>query len=177
MLNDRLTELFELQHDLQTETYGFNFQQMRVGDRIRYIKDMHTAIVLELSEVMNETAWKPWAHQPPHARWVNRDEYVGELVDVLHFFINMLLVLGDDPKELAIEVYDRYLRKHNINRQRQEDGYDGVSTKCSSCHRALDDPGVSCWRRGDQGFCAALNEDINYLTKSTLPAVRDTVEP
>lgn len=177
MASDRLIELFELQHDLQTETYGYNFQQMTPVERVQYVKDMKLALEAELQEVLDETTWKPWVHVPLRgSRWVNRDAYVGELVDVLHFFINMLLVLGDDPKELAIEVADRYLRKHDINRQRQENGYDGVSMKCHSCGRALDDPGVGCWRRGDQGFCAALNEDINYI-KSTSPAVRDTVEP
>lgn len=239
--SDRFIELFELQHNLQTETYGFNFQQMLASDRIQYVKDMKLALEAELQEALNETQWRPWTK--PRGSWVNRDAYIGEMVDVLHFFINMLLVLGDDPKNLAIEVANRYLRKHDVNKQRQVDGYDGVSTKCPRCKRALDDPAVGCnttkmdncpepvldgfcevennhyywintigdtgkldkrmtiqWtlcggcgrgihasnrypdgkictRTGDQGFCSVLNADVNYLTRSTLPTVRDTVEP
>ena len=30
------------------------------------------------------------------------------------------------------------------NAKRQEEGYDGVSTKCPGCHRALDDDAVLC---------------------------------
>lgn len=139
---DSFIELFKLQHDLQTETYGYNFQRMTPTERIRYIKDMKLALDAELQEALDETAWKPWARHPD--RWINRDAYVGEMVDVLHFFINMLLVLGDDPQDLAIEVTRRYHDKHDVNQQRQVDGYDGVSTKCPRCKRALDDPAVMC---------------------------------
>lgn len=177
---DAFTELFELQHDLQTEAFGYNFQRMLPAERIQYVKDMKLALSAELQEALDETAWKPWAAQPPHARWVNRDAYVGELVDVLHFLVNMLLVLGDDPRDLAVEVFTRYQVKHNINRKRQAEGYDGVSTKCGHCRRALDDPGITCWRRGDQGWCGwgengIKGVDVNYLAKSTLPSRRDTV--
>lgn len=142
MLTDRLIELFELQYDLQTETYGHNFQRMLATERVQYVKDMKLALDAELQEALDETAWKPWVQ--PRGKWVNRDAYVGEMVDALHFFINMLLVLGDDPADLATEVADRYAQKHRINRQRQADGYDGKSTKCPICKRALDDPAVNC---------------------------------
>lgn len=176
MLTDRLTELFELQYDLQTEVYGHNFQRMLPADRIQYVKDMKLALAAELQEALDETAWKPWTANRTVPNWVNRDAYVGEMVDVLHFFINMLLVLGDDPADLAAEIVDRYALKHRINKQRQADGYDGVSTKCGGCGRALDDTAVMCYRRGDQGFCMQTNSDINYITTSTLPSRRDTVE-
>lgn len=176
MLTDRLIELFELQHDLQTEVYGYNFQRMLPTDRIQYVKDMKLALDAELQEALDETAWKPWTANRTVPNWVSRDAYVGEMVDVLHFFINMLLVLGDDPRDLAIEVANRYLQKHDVNKQRQADGYDGKSTKCGGCGRALDDAAVMCMRSGDQGFCVQTNSDINYVTTSTLPSRRDTVE-
>lgn len=179
--------MLQLQERLQTETYGHNFQCMTAQDRIGYIKDMKLALESELQEALDETAWKPWARHPD--RWVNRDAYVGELVDVFHFLMNMLLVLGDTPEDLATEVFTRYCLKNKINDQRQRDGYDGVSTKCAGCTRALDDPAVSCWRRGDQGFCAAVDADINYLddgsafqTRRPITSIksispRDTVTP
>lgn len=137
---DRLTQLFELQHDLQTETYGHNFQRMKLGNRLQYIKDTKLALDAELHEALNETGWKPWATR----KFINRDAYVGELVDVLHFYVNLLLALGDDPADLATEVFTRYCLKNRVNADRQLSGYDGVSTKCPICKRALDDPAVEC---------------------------------
>lgn len=156
---DNFARMLELQSQLQTETYGYNFQRMLTADRVRYIKEMKLALDAELQEALDETSWKTWITR----NYINRDAYVGELVDALHFFMNMLLVLGDDPADLASEVFTRYCLKHRVNAQRQLDGYDGVSTKCNQCHRALDDPAVACWRRGDQGYCAAASVDINYL--------------
>jgi hypothetical protein len=144
---DRFEELFRLQHDLQVESFGYNFQRMLPADRILYIKEMYIGAGRELGEALDETGWKSWAT----SRHINRDAYVGELVDVLHFWINMLLVLGDDPEELAREVFARYGVKKYINAARQADGYDGVSTKCPQCHRALDDPAVTCSTR----YCGA----------------------
>jgi len=137
---DRFEELFRLQHDLQTESFGRNFQRMLAAERVVYIREMQQAAIMELCEALDEVGWKSWAT----SRHIERDAYVGELVDVLHFWINMLLALGDDPIELAREVFARYETKGRLNAKRQADGYDGVSSKCPWCHRALDDPAVTC---------------------------------
>lgn len=159
-----LAQLFRLQHDLQTQSFNVNFQRMLPRDRIQYIKDMKLALDAELQEALDETSWKPWATRDS----IHRDAYVGELVDALHFLMNMFLVLGDDPAALAAEVFSRYCIKNRINARRQEEGYDGVSTKCGGCRRALDDPAVACSRRGDQGFCARDGVDVNYISDSVI---------
>ena len=151
--------MMQLQEQLQVDSFGYNFQRMLPGDRVRYVKDMKLALEAELQEALDETGWKPWATR----RDINRDAYLAELVDVLHFLMNMILVLGDDPSELAEEVFTLYCRKNKINERRQREGYDGVSTKCGGCGRALDDPAVSCSRSGDQGFCADRNAEVNYV--------------
>jgi hypothetical protein len=164
---DKLEHLIRLQRDLQTRTFGFDFATMTPDERIRYIRDQHQAIVVELVEALDEVEWKPWAQpvSPAHGRRINRDAFVGELIDVLHFWVNMVLAVSGDatPTEVADEVFTRYALKHRVNVQRQADGYDGSSTKCHSCKRALDDPAVACWRRGDQGFCSQENVDVNYV--------------
>lgn len=169
MSTDNFTELFRLQHDLQTETYGHNFQAMLASERIQFVKNMKLALEAELQEALDETQWKPWVK--PRGSWINRDAYVGEMVDVLHFFVNMLLVLGDDPRDLAVEVFQRYRRKHAVNRQRQVDGYDGVSTKCPVCRRALDDSAVTCNTTNIDiypepvlsGYCAVENKHYYWI--------------
>ena len=157
---DIFEKMMTLQEQLQVESFGYNFQRMLPAERVQYVKDMKLAIESELQEALDETGWKPWATR----RDINRDAYLAELVDVLHFLMNMMLVLGDDPAELAREVFTLYCRKNKINERRQREGYDGVSTKCGHCARALDDPAVGCWKKGDQGYCARDNVDINYLS-------------
>lgn len=159
-----LERMLELQSQLQTETYGHNFQRMLPADRVQYIKESKLALQAELQEALDETGWKSWAT----SRHVNRDAYFGELVDAFHFFMNMLLVLGDDPRDVASELFTRYCLKNRVNAERQEAGYDGVSTKCPSCKRALDDAAVACWRRGDQGWCARDDVDVNYISTVSL---------
>jgi hypothetical protein len=176
-VRDRLAQLLTLQHDLQVETYGYNFQRMSAEDRVRYIKDMQLALQSELQEALNEVGWKPWVTN----RQINREAYLGELVDALHFLLNLTLIFGDDPVELADELFERYTLKRSVNARRQAEGYDGVSTKCPRCRRALDDPAVACTVYSDTvnlngdaaargGFCAVAGVWV-------APAPRDTVAP
>lgn len=159
-MSDRLSKMFELQHELQVQSYGVMPRRMTRDERIQYVKDMTLAAVHELGEALDETDWKPWSVS---SRGINVDAYVGELVDVWHFLMNLMLAAGYEPAVAADKLYEGYLVKRGINRQRQLDGYDGVSTKCVGCGRALDDPAVACWRRGDQAYCAEAEADINLI--------------
>lgn len=136
---DKLEEIFKLQTEFQ-ESLGFYFDDgsMSSPERVEYIRDMVLASLDELHEALHEVSWKPWAN----SLFINRDALAGELVDVLHFFVNLCLVIGLSPSEL----HARYTAKREINLNRQAAGYDGVSTKCSRCKRALDDPEVQCTR-------------------------------
>lgn len=157
---DLFVRMLQLQERLQAESYSYNFQRMRSPDRVEYIKNMKLALEAELQEALDETGWKPWATR----REINREAYLAELVDVWHFLMNMFLVLGDTPEELADEIFTVYCRKNKINERRQREGYDGVSTKCGHCARALDDPAVGCWKENDQGYCDRDDVNINYLS-------------
>lgn len=103
--------------------------------KMQYIRDMVLAATDELHEALGETGWKPWAS----SNHVNRNAYVGELVDAWHFFMNLLLIENISWEEFSI----RYAEKHGINQQRQVDGYTGLN-KCISCGRALDDEFTEC---------------------------------
>lgn len=96
-----------------------------------------TALTDELHELLGEIGWKPWAK----SRHINLEAARGEAIDAMHFLANIFLVLGLDDAE---EVMRRYHAKHKKNAARQEAGYDGVSTKCPGCKRALDDDAVEC---------------------------------
>jgi len=105
-----------------------------------------TALEDEAHELLGEIGWKPWAK----SRHINLEAARGEFIDMLHFMGNIALVLGLDD---AAEVMRRYHAKHEKNAKRQEEGYDGVSTKCPGCNRALDDDAVICAENeGDPGL-------------------------
>jgi len=130
---DKLAEIFNLQRELQTSSYGYDPAEMQGEERTTFIMWNVVALTDELHEALAEVGWKPWAT----SRHVNEEALKGELVDALHFFINLCLVSGMDVDEL----HARYLEKRNRNAKRQAEGYDGVTGKCPICKRALDDVG------------------------------------
>lgn len=103
---------------------------------IQYIKDMVLALENETHEMLQEIGWKPWAT----SRHINIEGMKSELVDMFQFFMNLCFAGGMDSEELII----RHENKLQINYQRADSDYDGVSTKCRWCGRALDDKYVSC---------------------------------
>lgn len=134
---DRLGEMFELQGDLQRKAYGAHPADIESDEeKIQFIKDMHTAIGSELQEMLDEIGWKPWAT----SKHINIEAGQGELVDAFHFFMNLCMAFGMTPEIL----FEKYKAKRLKNIKRQEDGYDGVATKCPGCGRALDDDAVTC---------------------------------
>lgn len=104
---------------------------------IEFLQWNNKAIIHEIVEEESETGWKPWAT----SRHVNLEAARGEWIDQFHFFLNKALALGMDEKMIR-ELYDA---KHAKNEKRQVEGYDGVSTKCPGCGRALDDSAVRCY--------------------------------
>lgn len=103
---------------------------------IKFLQWNNKAIIHEIVEEEAETGWKPWAK----SRHVNLESMKGEWIDQFHFFLNKALAMGMDAEEIQ-RLYDG---KHAKNAKRQEEGYDGVSTKCPGCGRALDDEAVLC---------------------------------
>lgn len=147
-MNGKLfNEWLEETRQLQIEAYGRDPGTLEGDERIEFIRWNVLAATAELVEMLDETGWKPWAT----SRHVNEDAAIGEAVDVLHFVANLLLAFRCSDAELD----DRYVTKMDINRARMSSGkYDGVSGKCPTCRRALDDPTVRCVVRNDYVFCA-----------------------
>lgn len=126
----------EAQLALQTNSFGKDPRILNNDEKLEWVRWNVLALEDELHELLAETGWKPWAS----SRHVNREAYIGELVDAFHFMMNLMLIVDCD----ADEFLNRYFEKRKINIKRQAEGYDGVSTKCSECHRALDDKSVTC---------------------------------
>lgn len=131
-----LQMILDRQRELQKKHYGVDVTTLSDEERAQYIRDMSLALTDELHEALNETGWKPWAT----SRHVNRQAYLGELIDVLHFWCNLVLITNTNEKELL----DMYFAKADKNAKRQLAGYDGVAGKCTTCGRAFDDAAVLC---------------------------------
>ena len=129
---DMLTAMMAKQAELQARINGYDIDQQDAATRIENIKLNVLACTAELHEALAETGWKPWAT----SQHINEEQFKTELIDAWHFLMNLFLHAGMMPTE----IWARYNLKWKINMQRQEDGYDGVSTKCLACGRNLDDP-------------------------------------
>jgi dimeric dUTPase (all-alpha-NTP-PPase superfamily) len=153
-VNDRLQEMLDAQRSLQELINGYTLESQTDEQRIANIKENVLALSAELfGEVLGEIGWKSWAT----SRHINREPLKKELVDVLHFFMNLVLYAG----MTADELYEGYRKKRAVNERRQRDGYDGVSTKCPGCGRALEDVIISMSVNDDETvsyFCACLRE-------------------
>lgn len=126
-----LQEMIDLQAKLQSETYGKDISKLDTREKIEAYRINMMALQDELHEALNEMSWKPWAK----AEYYNDDRVQQELVDAWHFFMNLMIISGMDAEKLHL----RYLAKRKVNIKRQEDGYDGFSTKDENGN-ATDEP-------------------------------------
>lgn len=139
-----LEEMMLAQYALQRDAYGHDPATMPTAERCRYLLWNVVALEDELHEAMKEFRWKNWTSVEP---FVHEDRLQGEVVDALHFLLNLCIASG----MTAADVHRRFMEKNRRNRQRQVDGYTGLD-KCSVCSRAFDDIGGT--RRGSVcGVC------------------------
>src|SRR5690606_9858686 len=76
------------------------------------IKSRAWNVTEELAEAMNELKNRPWKQKTYP---VDLAKYYEEIVDALHFFIELCILSGLDAQQL----YDMYMDKANINKHRQ----------------------------------------------------------
>ncbi len=119
---DKLVALMRYQRNLleRLEPEWFNWS---TPQRTAFIKDLVVHLNVEIAEMLQELPYvKPWKDYSKLS-----EERVGimmsrarqEAVDALHFFLELLVVLGFTSDEL----FKMYEDKNAINHQRQEEGY------------------------------------------------------
>lgn len=164
-----LNDLLEAQAALQLKMPGgVDPREMPTEEKALFIKDMTLALTDELHELLQEVGWKPWAT----SRHVNVDSARGELIDALHFLLNLALALDMD----GFMLMEMYHAKHKKNQQRQEEGYDGVASKCGYCRRALDDED-KLLSRGEEGCWRSDDGSTGYCREARLQIVNDFICP
>lgn len=104
----KLDSMYNIQKNNQIKIYKVRFNQ-------KYLNDMTLACISELCEMIRETPFKPWKKNQK----MDEEKFKEELVDVFHFFLNLMMAVGMDPDEL----YRRFQIKNHENMKRQKDGY------------------------------------------------------
>ena len=81
----------------------------------KFINEQALAMFVETAEMIQETNWKSWKKP----KEIDQAKFREELIDMWHFMINLTIASGMD----ASDVYEQFMAKHRINRERQDKGY------------------------------------------------------
>ena len=111
---DQLRELFRMQMALNARI-GVITEGMSEADQTKWVLNYCRAMSQELAELTDSVPWKWWAK---YQQFDQQNARV-EVVDMLHFLISMAQVLGMS----ADDVFAAYVKKNQVNLDRQESGY------------------------------------------------------
>jgi dimeric dUTPase (all-alpha-NTP-PPase superfamily) len=111
---DQLRELFRMQQSLN-ERIGVHTDAMTDEQKIEWTLNYCRAMSQEIAELTDSVPWKWWA------KYQKLDEQNArvEVVDLFHFLISLAQVLGMS----ADDVFKAYIKKNEVNFQRQDSGY------------------------------------------------------
>lgn len=126
MPEDRLEDIVNLQRMILTKFHPLP-HNMTTEEKEKATAEYLQAIVAEVGEILNgdditgvkgkgAIRWKSWKknNQPPDPDYIKT-----ELIDILHFTLEMLLIWGAD----ADEIHKRYVSKNQENLARYNSGY------------------------------------------------------
>jgi len=113
-MNDQLAHIFEMQKKLNLRI-GVDTGNMNEKQQINWVLNYCRALTQETAELTDSVPWKWWAKYQKFDRQNARVE----VIDMFHFLISLAQVLGLS----ASDVYNGYLKKNQVNFNRQESGY------------------------------------------------------
>ena len=111
---DQLRELFRMQKALN-ERIGVKTDGMSDEEKTKWLLNYARAMSQEIAELTDSVPWKWWAK---YQKFDKQNARV-EVVDLFHFLISLAQVLGMS----AQDVHAAYVRKNQVNFQRQASGY------------------------------------------------------
>ena len=122
----KLEQMFKLREtfiDNMRDTIDGSYPELPVDMSLKesqvICRDLALKGVEEMFEALQHLKnWKPH-RQSNVAHELNKDEFLEEIVDALNYFFSMIIVAGFDDKEL----WDAYLKKDLIIRERLTNGY------------------------------------------------------
>ncbi|MFT5240317.1 MAG: dimeric dUTPase (all-alpha-NTP-PPase superfamily) [Candidatus Promineifilaceae bacterium] len=122
---DRLVEIFEMQEGLN-KRIGVDVCNLDEKQQIEWVLNYCRAMSQELAELTDSVPWKWWAKY----QTFDKQNARVEIVDMLHFLVSLAQVMGMS----AEDVHELYMKKHDVNVQRQDSGY---TVKDESDNKAL----------------------------------------
>ena len=111
---DQLRELFRMQQALNARI-GVVTEGMSEAEQTKWVLNYCRAMSQEMAELTDSVPWKWWAK---YQKFDHQNARV-EVVDMLHFLISLAQVLGMS----ADDVFAAYVKKNEVNLQRQDSGY------------------------------------------------------
>ena len=112
---DKLEEIFSLQDQLN-KRIGVNTDAMTEEEQTKWVLNYSRAMQQEMAELIDSVPWKWWAKYQEFDKQNARVE----VIDLFHFLISLGQVLG----MTADDVHQAYLKKNEVNHQRQDSGYE-----------------------------------------------------
>ncbi len=112
--HDQLRELFRMQKALN-KRIGVHTDDMSDEQKTQWTLNYCRAMSQEIAELTDSVPWKWWANYQK----LDEQNARVEVVDLFHFLISLAQVLGMS----ADDVYEIYLKKNEVNFQRQDSGY------------------------------------------------------
>jgi hypothetical protein len=134
---DTLGDIMNLQKDTQLNIYGYDFSKMSLREIMFFWHANTHALIDEIHEATDalggikdgsgNAIWKYWKND--YSKYQNMKfsdlsesdqlECKFEIIDILHFFLNMATSIGMTPQEM----FNMYMSKNQENRDRQARGY------------------------------------------------------
>jgi dimeric dUTPase (all-alpha-NTP-PPase superfamily) len=111
---DKLNELFRMQRALN-QRIGVDLDSLDEAGKTKWVLNYPRAMTQEMAELTDSVPWKWWAK---YQKFDEQNAKV-EVVDLFHFLISLAQVLGMS----ADDVFAAYVKKNEVNFQRQESGY------------------------------------------------------
>ena len=111
---DKLDTIFEMQ-DTLNQRIGVVTEKLSEEEKTKWVLNYTRAMQQEIAELIDSVPWKWWA------KYQEFDEQNAkvEIIDLFHFLISLAQVMGMTPDD----VYNAYVKKNQVNHNRQESGY------------------------------------------------------
>ncbi|NKB23754.1 MAG: dUTPase [Kiritimatiellae bacterium] len=114
MTKDMLKEIFDMQEALN-QRIGVNCKNLTEEEQQTWVLNYCRALSQETAELIDSVPWKWWAKYQKY----DKQNACVEVIDLFHFLISLAQVLGLS----AEDVYTLYMKKNEVNFQRQDSGY------------------------------------------------------
>jgi dimeric dUTPase (all-alpha-NTP-PPase superfamily) len=111
---DKFDEIFRMQ-DALNRRIGVSLPPATEEEKAKWILNYTRAMQQEMAELVDSVPWKWWAK---YQKFDEQNARV-EVVDLFHFVISLAQTLGMS----AEDVFEAYVKKNQVNLQRQESGY------------------------------------------------------